>query len=416
MKYLKILLMALTATVLAACGGSDDATSTDTATKGTLSLKLTDAPASEYKEVWVTINEVRIHRSETAEEGDGGWETLPMGGDALPLQVDLLTLRNGVLAGLGDIQLDEGRYTQMRLVLGGKPGDNYVVVQVDENTTETHELTTPSAQRSGLKLIHPFDVVGGETLELVLDFDAARSVVKAGKSGKYLLKPVIAVIPTVIGGQVVNAEVAGAFTADDIALAAGASVSLQSVDADGKVLIVRAGVVAGDGTWDLSPVPPGDNYNLVVVKPGFRTMVIGGVSVAEGDALAVPSFPLVALGADDAEIAANTGEVDGTVDAAAAVAVQALQPLGGGNVIEVAHVGVAEGEGGFAMSLPVPAPMVAPYMEGEAPVFSPLGDPAPYDFVAVGLIGDVPVAGAVTGVNLTGGDTTVVDIPLAVVL
>ena len=416
MKYLRILLMALTATVLAACGGSDDAASTDTATKGTLSLKLTDAPATDYKEVWVTINEVRIHRSETAEEGDGGWETLEMGEGALPLQVDLLTLRNGVLAGLGDIQLDEGRYTQMRLVLGGEPDDNYVVVQADENTPETHELTTPSGQRSGLKLIHPFDVVGGETLELVLDFDAARSVVKAGKSGKYLLKPVIAVIPTVVGDVVVNAQVAGAFTVDDIALADGASVALQSVDADGNVTVVRSGTVASDGTWDLSPVPPGDNYNLVVVKPGFRTMVISGVSVAEGDVLAVPSFPLVALGADVDEIALNTGGVDGTVDLAAAVAVQALQPLGVGNVVEVAHVGVAEGEGAFEMSLPVPAPMVAPYMEGEAPVFSQLADPAPYDFAAVGLIDDVPVAGAVTGVNLTGGDTTPVDIPLTPVL
>ena len=104
MKYLRIMLMAFLASVLAACGGGGDSTST-TSAKGTLSVKLTDAPASAYEQVVVTINEVRVHRSDTAEEGDGGWESLDVGEGVLPLQVDLLDLRNGVLASLGDIEL-----------------------------------------------------------------------------------------------------------------------------------------------------------------------------------------------------------------------------------------------------------------------------------------------------------------------
>ena len=64
-------------------------------------------------------------------------------------------------------------------------------------------LTTPSAQQSGLKLnAKPFDVAEGQTVELVLDFDAARSVVRAGNSGKYLLKPVITVIAVLDAGHI----------------------------------------------------------------------------------------------------------------------------------------------------------------------------------------------------------------------
>ncbi|MFP5454957.1 MAG: DUF4382 domain-containing protein [Alphaproteobacteria bacterium] len=408
--------------MLAACGGGGDSTAT-TSAKGTLSVKLTDAPASAYEQVVVTINEVRVHRSDTAEEGDGGWESLDVGEGVLPLQVDLLDLRNGVLASLGDIELEAGQYSQIRLVLAENPRNgngqlaNYVVVRVDETTTETHPLTTPSAQQSGVKLIHPFEVPDGKTIELVLDFDAARSVVEAGKgsaSVKYLLKPTIAVIATVVGEEVVNAEFGGAFAGDDIARADGASVSLQSVEPDGTVTVVRAGVVEADGTWNLTPVPAGTGYNLVVTKPGFRTAVVTGIDLAEGDVVAVPSFPLVALGADATEIAANTALVDGTVDSAAAVTVQALNKLDGGNAVEIAFATVAEGEGAFAMSLPALAPMVAPYVPGEAPAFSPMGEPALHDFVAVGTIATAAVAGATTEVTLTGGDATnVVDIPLA---
>lgn len=419
MKYLRIMLMAFLASVLAACGGGGDSTST-TSAKGTLSVKLTDAPASAYEQVVVTINEVRVHRSDTAEEGDGGWESLDVGEGVLPLQVDLLDLRNGVLASLGDIELEAGQYSQIRLVLAENPRNgngqlaNYVVVRVDETTTETHPLTTPSAQQSGVKLIHPFEVPDGKKVELVLDFDAARSVVKAGNSGQYLLKPTIAVIATVVGEEVVNAEFGGAFAGDDIALADGASVSLQAVDPDGKVTVVRAGVVEADGTWNLTPVPAGTGYNLVVTKPGFRTAVVTGIDLAEGDVVAVPSFPLVALGVDATEIAANTALVDGTVDSAAAVTVQALNKLDGGNAVEIAFATVAEGEGAFAMSLPALAPMVAPYVAGEAPAFLPMGEPALHDFVAAGTIGTAAVAGAATDVTLTGGDATnVVDIPLA---
>ena len=37
-------------------------------------------------------------------------------------------------------------------------------------------------------------MTGGQLADMVLDFDACRSIVQAGKSGNYNLKPVVAVI------------------------------------------------------------------------------------------------------------------------------------------------------------------------------------------------------------------------------
>ena len=62
--------------------------------------------------------------------------------------------------------------------------------------TET-ALTTPSGQQSGLKMNVDIDVAADKVADVVLDFDACKSVVKRGNSGQYNLKPVIAVIPVV---------------------------------------------------------------------------------------------------------------------------------------------------------------------------------------------------------------------------
>jgi len=58
-------------------------------------------------------------------------------------------------------------------------------------------LKVPSGYQTGIKLVKGFDIVHKGSTELVLDFDALKSIVKAGKSGKYLLKPTIKVIESV---------------------------------------------------------------------------------------------------------------------------------------------------------------------------------------------------------------------------
>jgi len=57
-----------------------------------------------------------------------------------------------------------------------------------------YEMKVPSGYKSGIKLVHGFDIEVGVTTELVLDFDASKSVIVPGKKGKIMLKPTIKVL------------------------------------------------------------------------------------------------------------------------------------------------------------------------------------------------------------------------------
>lgn len=181
---------------------------------GTLSVNLTDAPGH-YGAVYVTIDEVQVHRGGEDGEGDddGKWETV-----AYPEQTyNLLEFRNGIMQRLCIAELDPGIYTQIRLILGHEPypfPDGYHPIgptnDLDPDDPESPiypgfanyivleegaiELEIPSGYQSGIKLVHEFEIIEGLTIDLLLDFDAKASVVKTGPNGQYLLRPAITVM------------------------------------------------------------------------------------------------------------------------------------------------------------------------------------------------------------------------------
>ena len=163
---------------------------------GTLSLGLTDGPPPRdtYEAIYVTIQEIRVNHD------DKGWETLSGPDLNLPQTFNLLELVNGMIADLGAVELEAGHYNQMRLMLGTEPvGEqhdypNYLILKGGDKQIP---LKVPSGYQTGIKLVKGFDIVHKGSTELVLDFDALKSIVKAGKSGKYLLKPTIKVIESV---------------------------------------------------------------------------------------------------------------------------------------------------------------------------------------------------------------------------
>ena len=175
------------ATLLAACGGGGDSTST---ANGQLRIRLTDSQSCNYESVFVTVTEVRVSQSSTASDSDSGWEALTLNPAR---QVDLMTLRNGAFEELGTLPLPAGTYQQVRLVLASNgtsaPYANYLTLSGAAGAPIA--LKTPSAQQSGLKLNVHATVDPGQLAELTLDFDPCKSVVKAGNSGKYNLKPVV---------------------------------------------------------------------------------------------------------------------------------------------------------------------------------------------------------------------------------
>lgn len=140
-----------------------------------IQVSLVDAPA-EYEAVNIDILEVRINpASDTS-----GW--VPLESASIGI-FDVLKLTNGEEAFLGEVELPEGQLSQVRLLLGD---NNSLTID-----GETQELKVPSGSQSGLKINVNADIVAGVTYKLVLDFDAAKSIVEAGNSGKFNLKPVI---------------------------------------------------------------------------------------------------------------------------------------------------------------------------------------------------------------------------------
>lgn len=400
MTLLRALSLLLATLVMTACGGGGGGSSGS----GTLSVKMTDAPATPaYAEVWITVEKVRVHQSDSAGDGDSGWHEIVLDP---PHRIELLGLRNGVLAEVGQVEVPAGTYHQFRLVLGNGPSDNEVVLAADP--ANPVRLTTPSAQQSGLKLnARPFDVAAGQTVELVLDFDAARSVVRAGNSGKYLLKPVVTIVPVLDAGSV-----AGSFA--DPAVAEGASVSLQSYDAaTGEVTVLRATTPAANGEWKLAPVTAGSGYALVIAKPGYRTMVLTDIELAAAQTVAVDAITLVPVSIDASTVPPSMPTMRiaaGHVAPAEGALVRALQRVVDADgsaddlVVETAFMNADADTGAFAFDLSIEPALVGPI--GEA-----LGDgdgAGIYSFTAAGDAG----FGALADVDLNPGDVTNLVIPL----
>ena len=175
MKWLSFLALSIW---LLACSTDDQQTSF-------LEVRLTDAPG-DFESVNIDIQGVEVH---SGENDDSGWKSL----DVQSGVYDLLKLTNGLDTLLATAELPSGQISQIRLVLGE---NNSVEIDGDQIS-----LSTPSAQQSGLKLNLHTNLQAGIKYILVLDFDAARSIVKSGAE-KYSLKPVLRSIATPDGGSI----------------------------------------------------------------------------------------------------------------------------------------------------------------------------------------------------------------------
>jgi len=301
MKSLKLvfwLFIALSFVMMSACSGGGGSGSAGT---GTLALSLTDNSTEEYRAVYITIKNVEVHLGGN-ENSPNSWQTvdLPIDPDTgLPkerLTVNLLELVNGVRENLGIAELETGHYTQMRLIIDSEPDDtinilsqnhpyaNYVIDQ--SNPPNVHELKIPSGFQTGVKIVGGFDINTDQTTELILDFDACRSVVQAGNSGKWLLKPTIK-IASLEDFSIIN----GTVTDDSDARIEGALVSAQifngglTVGKDDDELIIQAATITdSNGEYKLF-VTPG-TYNFVVYAeakvPDFRKVSTTTGEVLEG--------------------------------------------------------------------------------------------------------------------------------------
>ena len=204
------LVPALAATALAtaaACAGDSPPTAAGGDGDGRVSILLTDAPGDVVAAV-VTIEQIYLTRGSDADE-----ETPPTEGSARHvlfdrrMTVDLLTLAGAVDTVVRDAAVPAGSYGGIRLVVSG----GYLEVENDDGTTSFYasspdyeglpegvtadgELQKPSWASAGLKVQLPggLTVSDDDSEAVLVDFDVKQSFGRqAGKSGKWVMRPVI---------------------------------------------------------------------------------------------------------------------------------------------------------------------------------------------------------------------------------
>lgn len=143
---------------------------------------LTDAPGN-YQEVNIDILSIQVIINDSIIELETNQGIY-----------NLLEFVNGKDTLLVTDEIPSGMLSQVRLILGE---NNSIMVD-----SVLYDIKTPSAQESGLKLQVHQDISPGITYTYVIDFDAAKSIVKAGKKDKYILKPVIKVFTEAITGSI----------------------------------------------------------------------------------------------------------------------------------------------------------------------------------------------------------------------
>ena len=171
-KLTSFFLAAIAVTMFNSCSENDD----QNANSAQLAIYMTDAPG-DYDQVWVNVTDVQIKAD--ASTSDEGWTSV---GNVKTGMYDLLSLTGGVTELLADVNVPAGPLGQIRLVLGN---DNTIVMD-----GQTFNLSTPSAQQSGLKLQVNQNLEAGKRYEFLLDFNVDQSIVNTGNGG-YILKPVI---------------------------------------------------------------------------------------------------------------------------------------------------------------------------------------------------------------------------------
>lgn len=252
-KITAMLIVAMAVTMLYSCDNDSDS---DADGKARVKVSMTDAPG-DYKNVFIDVQDVKVKSDISADEE--GWVSLSGVESGI---YDLLTLTGGVTQMLANSEMEPGTLGQIRLILGT---DNSIVLN---DGTEV-PLATPSAQESGLKLQVNQELEAGKEYDFLLDFDVDQSIVKAGASGNYILKPVI---------RLVNVEATGTIKGE-----VQPSLTQSVVKAASAAHTITA-YAAADGKFSLNGVPAG-TYQVTVtpaVASGLEVKVINNVQVSSG--------------------------------------------------------------------------------------------------------------------------------------
>ncbi len=248
--------------VFAGCDKTNDG-------NGRLVVNITDAP---FPVDMVESAEVTITKLEIRKAGDGI-------SDECPFEViwegseifNLLDLRNGVVAGLLDIEIPAGEYDLLRLYV------DEASLKVKDG--ESYTVKVPSGRQTGIKVfISPGLVVeGGLTTEMILDFDLSNSFVMQGNMNSpagikgFHFKPVIRAVNNSKAGRL-----EGKVTNKDGVKIKEASVTVRQDTA------VATAVADTMGYYAILGLPSG-SYSVTAAKENFDTLEVKDVIITNGN-------------------------------------------------------------------------------------------------------------------------------------
>ena len=320
------------ALLMSACGSGE----TD---PGTVRFALTDAPACGFEQVNVSIERIRVNRNADANENSLGWTDLKL---APARRIDLLKLGNGVLEELGELKLPAGRYAQLRLVLAasgsGTPANS--VVAAGEETA----LDIAAVEKSGIAVAHSFSVAENKLTDVLLDFDACRSVAPSGSAG-YVLRPAVKAVPR--NGASITGYVDAALT--------GVTVSAQKAGVE-----ARATVADANGRFVVAFLDPANSpYDVVFTAAGRTTSVVAAVPVSStaGAELSRIDAPITLPESTERTVSGTIGPVA----ARGTALVRARQVAGSAGEVEVGRANANATSGSYTLRLPVARPRLAAY-------------------------------------------------------
>ena len=157
--------------------------------KGMLEIYLTDLSEKNkadnpetYVAINLTIYKIQVHLAGEDEEDEGEWVEWILNE---PTEYNLMELKDESIL-LSEEELTPGKYTQIRIFVT----DASIDIESGEIGVP---VEIPSVYQTGIKLIHPFEIIAGETIELTIDFDAEKSIIKTG-NGSYKLMLVIKIV------------------------------------------------------------------------------------------------------------------------------------------------------------------------------------------------------------------------------
>lgn len=255
-----VLTLAAAALMTGACDSP-----TSSGSDARLTVLLTDAPHAVLASAVVEIGRV---------------EVLPAGGPPIVVvenagEFDLLELQDGVTAMLGAIDVEPGRYLQLRLIVNSASVtllEGYTFV----DGTSTRELMVPSGAQTGIKMQlrsgngdgngpAGIEIRPGETT-LVVEIDVSSNFVMQGSLDSpagiqgFLFTPMLRAVVADLSGSI-----SGTVSAPDGVVVEGLSVSATREGADAGEPPITT-LVKEDGTFKLHFVEAG-TYSITIPEP-----------------------------------------------------------------------------------------------------------------------------------------------------